>query len=204
VANLPPGNYAVTLWFTNLSLQLAQSRQVVLDVVTPPVITSQPASQTVLEGATATFTVSTATNALLFYQWQHDNGSYSAPVTDGRNISGANLSTLTISNAGPSDVGAYSVLISNVAGQASSSNAFLAIVPWRPIIATHPASQSALPGQTVTLTVAAIGSQPLSYYWLRNGAPLTNGGTISGSRAPNLTLANVSSADAAPYCPWFL
>ena len=92
--NLPAGSHAATIWFTNLNDGFVQSRQLILDVVVPPIINQQPASQSVPLGGTATFTVGTASNALLFFQWQ-DNG---ANLTDGGNISGSAGSTLIISN----------------------------------------------------------------------------------------------------------
>ncbi len=196
---LAVGSYPTTLWFTNLSDNFAQSRQVALAVVAPPVITSQPTSQTVFEGATAIFSVGTATNGFLFYQWQLDNGRYLTNLTDGGNISGAATSTLTLSDVSAANVGAYSVIVSNVAGVVTSSNAFLTLVPWRPIITAQPVSQTALPGQTVTLTVAAVGTEPLFYHWRRSGTNLTDGGNISGAATSTLTLANVSPADTATY-----
>ena len=99
------GSYAATLWFTNLGNGLGQSRLVNLDIVAPPLITSQPANQSVLEGMTAGFTVAVADGASLSYQWQYDNGQNLINLTDGGRISGAASSTLLIANAAPGDTG---------------------------------------------------------------------------------------------------
>ena len=56
-----------------------------------------------------------------------------------------------------------------------------------------------LAGQTVTFTVAAVGNQPLSYLWQRNGTNLSDGGNISGSATSSLTLHSASLADAGTY-----
>src|SRR6266568_2751126 len=197
--NLASGSYAATLWFTNLNEGSAQGRQFTLAVVTPPVITRQPVNQQVFEGMTATFTVETATNALLCYQWQQDNGSYLTNLADGGNLTGANTSTLTVSNVSPANVGAYSVIVSNAAGVVPSSNAFLTLVPWRPVIIAHPTNRLALPGEKVTLSVAAVGSQPLFYTWLESETNVIDAGNVSGSGTSSLAFNNVSPGNAGTY-----
>ena len=66
---------------------------------------------------------------------------------------------------------------------------------WRPpIISTQPASQTAGVGDNVSFTVTANGTQPLSYFWRKDGANLLG--------APNdrtLTLSNVTTNDAGGY-----
>jgi uncharacterized repeat protein (TIGR03803 family) len=198
-SNLPPGSYAATLWFTNLSDSFGQPRHVTLAIVTPPIITAQPVSQAVFQGMTATFTVGTASNALQYYQWQFDNGIYQTNLTDGGSISGSGTATLTISNVFPANVGAYSVVITNAAGSATSTLAFLSIVPWRPVITVQPVSQTILPGSTTTFTVAAVGSQPFSYRWQRNGANLTDGGSFIGSGTSTLTVTNATAPSVGTY-----
>jgi uncharacterized repeat protein (TIGR03803 family) len=197
--NLPAGSDTATIWFTNLNDQSVQSRQLTLAVFAPPVITTQPVNQAVFEGMTASFSVVTASNALLSYRWQQDNGIFVTNLTDGGNISGSAASTLTVSNVFQANVGAYSVVVSNAAGMVTSSNAFLTIVPWRPVITTQPASQAVLPGQTVTMTVGAVGTQPLFYQWQANGTNLSDGAKLTGSRTSTLTLNNVSATNAGTY-----
>jgi uncharacterized repeat protein (TIGR03803 family) len=201
---LPVGSYSSTLWFTNVNLtnlndRLAQSRQVDLDIVAPPVITLQPTNQTVFQGMTAAFTVATANGASCSYQWQYDNGLSVTNLADGGNISGSATSTLVISNASPANAGAYSVIVSNAGGAVSSSDAFLAVFPWRPVITSQPSNQTVLAGETVTFTVAAVGSQPLFYLWQRNGTYLNDDGNISGSSSGTLTIRSASLADAGTY-----
>jgi uncharacterized repeat protein (TIGR03803 family) len=198
-SSLLAGSYNATIVFTNLSDQSVQSRSFTLAVVTPPVITSQPASQVAMEGATASFSVGTSGNALLFYQWRQDNGAYLTNLSNAGNISGATSSTLTISNVSSSNVGAYSVLVSNAAGSVISSNAFLTLLPWRPTITAQPASVVAFLGDTATFQISAVGSQPLFYRWQKAAANLFDGGNISGAATSSLSIDNVSAADAANY-----
>jgi uncharacterized repeat protein (TIGR03803 family) len=198
-STLQVGSYPAILWFTDLSSGLAQSRRVSLDIVAPPVITSQPINQTVLGGMTASFAVAVASSASLSYQWQYDNGKVVTDLTDGGNLSGATSSTLVIANAAPAQAGAYSVVVSNAAGAVASSQAFLWVLPWRPVITEQPADQTVLAGQAVTFTVEAVGEEPLFYLWQRNGSPLGDGGNISGAASRSLTLHSASLADAGTY-----
>jgi uncharacterized repeat protein (TIGR03803 family) len=198
-SNLVTGSYAATLWFTNLNDNFGQSRRFTLNVVTPPQITSQPTGLSVLEGMTAAFTVGTASNALLFYQWQYDNGTTLTNLADGVNVSGAASRTLTLSNVVAADAGSYSVILTNAAGATTSSVARLTVNASRPVIATQPASQTVLPGQPVTLSVAAVGSQPLYYLWLKDGNFLTDGGDLSGTATRALGILHVAPEDAGTY-----
>jgi hypothetical protein len=76
---------------------------------TPPSITTQPVSQTLATGATATFSVVATGSGTLTYQWQKD----SVILSDGGNISGATNATLSLSNITTNDQGSYAVIVSN-------------------------------------------------------------------------------------------
>lgn len=84
---------------------------------TAPVVTGQPASVATTPGAAATFTV-TATGTLpLTYQWKKD----------GTDVPGATRPALTISNAQAGNAGAYTVVVTNTLGTATSSPATLVL-----------------------------------------------------------------------------
>jgi hypothetical protein len=86
----------------------------------------------------------------------------------------------------------YSVVVSNLAGEAISSPAILTIlVP--PSILTQPQSRTVYVGTDVTFSVAAEGTEPLSYQWRRDGTP------IPDAVAATLALANVQSDQAGDY-----
>ena len=193
--NLAAGAYSATLWFTNLNDFFVQGRQVTLAIVTPPVILTQPADQEVFEGATAQFSVETASNALLFFQWQVNNTN----LTDGSNILGSATSTLTLGDVSFADAGTYSVIVSNAAGVTVSSNALLTVLPVPPFVTEQPTNQIVLAGTPATFTVAAAGTQPLNYQWQFNGTNLTDGGQISGSQTSLLTISNALANDAGEY-----
>ena len=62
-----------------------------------------------------------------------------------------------------------------------------------PAITTQPASQSVNAGATVTFTVSATGTAPLSYQWMKGGA------NISGATTATLTLSSVTTSSAGSY-----
>ncbi len=193
--NLPAGSYATTLWFTNLTDAFVQTRQAVLDVVTPPVITEQPTNEALLIGMTGNFSVGIAPDSLMFYQWQL-NGTN---LTDGGQISGSATSTLTITNVKALNAGAYSVILSNAAGVLASSSASLTIVPSAPVIVLEPTNEIVLPDAPATFTVAAVGNTPYTYHWQLNGTNLANNANFGGATASTLVVSNVSSARTGVY-----
>jgi alpha-tubulin suppressor-like RCC1 family protein len=62
-----------------------------------------------------------------------------------------------------------------------------------PTIAVAPVSVTRLPGESVTFTVAATGAGPFTYQWRKNGVAIT------GATTPSLTLADLTTTDAADY-----
>jgi uncharacterized repeat protein (TIGR03803 family) len=193
--NLPAGSYSAALQFTNLGDGFGQIRNLTLDIVTPPVITTQPTNAIALIRSAATFSVETAPNALMFYRWQ-ENG---LNLNDSSKISGSATSTLTISNVAQTDARSYSVVLSNAAGVLISSNATLTVMASKPVIVLQPSNQTVLPGQSASFSVAAVGNTPYTYKWLFNGQSLANNGVFSGVTSSNLTISTVSSANAGTY-----
>jgi len=114
------GYYAV--WVTN-SFYWAMSSSAWLIVAAPPTITSQPTNQTVLEGSAVTFSVIASGTPPLSYQWA-DNETNMFGLT-------TNSFTLTVvSNApfaGSMVLGAFQVVITNLYGSVTSSNAVLSV-----------------------------------------------------------------------------
>ena len=102
------------------SLETNTPKQVNVTVSTnsAPTITNQPASQVVLAGTNVLFDVGVAGSVPLSYQWWFN--------TTNRLAGGTNIS-LTISNAQPADDGNYSVIVTNAAGNATSSVAVLQV-----------------------------------------------------------------------------
>jgi DNA-binding beta-propeller fold protein YncE len=140
-----------------------------------PAIVTQPQSQTVSAGSTASFSVVASGTAPLSYQWQQN----------GANIAGANAAsyttpTLTTSSSGSS----FDVIVSNAASSTATSNAVtLTVTATPPAITTQPQPQTVEAGNSATFSVVATGSAPLSYQWLKNGANII-GATASSYTTP--------------------
>ena len=69
--------------------------------------------------------------------------------------------------------------------------------PTPPQITVQPQSQTASSGSTVSFSVQAEGSSPLSYHWYKNGLSLTDDTRITGSASSALRIASILSSDAA-------
>jgi hypothetical protein len=157
-----------TSWTASSSSQLALSVVVLTPssggTVTAPAITSQPASQTVTAGSSATFTVTASGTAPLSYQWRFN----------GTAISGATSSSYTVSNAQSANAGNYSVVVSNSAGSVTSNNATLTVntSTGGGIIYVSPTGTDANPGtieQPTTLTAAIAEAVAGDTIYLRGG-----------------------------------
>lgn len=68
-----------------------------------------------------------------------------------------------------------------------------------PAITAQPAAQTVKPGDQVSFTVSASGTPQLNYSWRCNGVDLADGGRLSGSATPGLTINSVQFADAGAY-----
>ena len=144
-----------------------------------PSITTQPASQTVTAGQSATFSVTATGTATLSYQWKKNGAA----------ISGAISASYTTPATAAADTGAqFTVTVTNSIGNVSSSPATLT-VNAPPSITSQPASQTVTAGQTATFSVTATGTATLTYQWTKNGA------AISGATAASYTTPATAASD---------
>ena len=142
---------------------------------TPPSITTQPASQSITVGHTATFKVVATGTAPLSYQW----------LKKGANIAGATSASYTTPTVTSADNGAtFQVKIKNSVGQVTSTAATLTVDPLLTVATTS------LPGGTIgksysSTLQASSGTKP--YSWSLSSGTLPAGlslvastGVISG------------------------
>ncbi len=178
------GDYFVTV---TDSQGTATSAVATLTVVQTPVISVHPSSQLGAAGKSVTFSVVASGIAPLAYQWKW----YGTNLSDGGQISGSTSNSLTISNLNDRNAGPYSVAISNLAGVAISSNAFLSIID-PPLITSQPISQRVGVGSTVTFNVGSSGTYPFQFQWKFNGVNLP-GATSSVYVIPAATGTNAGN-----------
>jgi len=74
-SNLSVGTYSATVWITNLTSGVAESRQFTLNIGLLPVITAEPTNQTVLAGSTTTLSVAASSTGPSAYQWQFNGAN---------------------------------------------------------------------------------------------------------------------------------
>jgi DNA/RNA endonuclease G (NUC1)/ribonucleotide monophosphatase NagD (HAD superfamily) len=154
-----------------------------------PVITAQPAAQTVLEGAKVSFSVTATGNGTLTYQWKKN----------GADLAGQTASTLNFDPVALADAGSYAVVVTNTlngtTATATSAIAGLTVNPvaTQPIITAQPAAQTVLEGARANFSVTATGNGTLTYQWKKNGADL------AGQTASTLSFDPVALADAGSY-----
>ena len=173
IANV--GNYAVVVanMFTSVTSSVAR-----LDLLYPPTITQQPQPITVVEGDTATFTVTVTNIATLpiRYQWRKGTTLLANILSSSTNSSFTlqNVRTNATATSGPGD---YQVAISNAAttGGAAivSSLVALTVIPAiPPTITQQPEPITVVEGEnaTFTVTVANTATLPILYLW-RKGSP---------------------------------
>jgi hypothetical protein len=143
---------------------------------------TQPLSQTVTAGQTATFAVLASGIPPLTYQWRRNTTS----------ISGATTSSYTTPATTAADDGAkFDVVVSNSVGSVTSSPATLSVQPGTaPAITVQPANQTVTSGQTATFSVTANGTPTPTYQWQKNTA------NISGATSSTYTTPATTSADS--------
>jgi hypothetical protein len=185
------GNYTVIV--TNFGGAVTSS-VALLTMQTTPLITVQPTNQTIAVGSKATFSVTAIGTVPLRYHWQL-NGTN---LVNGGHISGATTANLTIKNARTNDSGNYTVVVTNLAGSVTSSNAVLTVAS-SPVITIQPTNQTMAVGSKATFTVTAIGTGPLSYHWQVNGTDLVNGSNISGATTNVLTIYPAQTTNSGSY-----
>jgi subtilase family serine protease len=153
-------------------------------VIAPPTITIQPQSQAIVTGNSVTFNVVAGSSVPPSYQWQFN----------GANISGATNETYTIPSVAQSNAGNYTVVVANILGSTTSSNAVLTVyVPTPPSITTQPTNLTVTVASSAIFNVTANGTPPLDYQWTFDG---TN---ILGATNATLTLTDVQLSEAGTY-----
>jgi hypothetical protein len=159
-----------------------------------PGFIGQPANQAVLVGGTASFSAVAVGIGTLGYQW-YFNG---APLTDDGRVSGSTTTNLTISNVQSNNAGSYVLVATNNFGPVASQAAIL--TPLFPaVIVDQPASQAVLLSSNAVFSASASGTEPLAFQWYFNGAPLTNGGRISGAATNTLSITSIQTNDTGSY-----
>lgn len=150
-----------------------------------PAFTQHPASTSVDDGGTATFTASASGTGAISYQWQRNGGA----------IAGATTGTLTLPASYADNGALISVVAGNAGGRTTSKTATLTVRPLAPTITAQPQAASVAAGETAQFTVAVSGgTPPVTYQWQRDGADID-----SATAASYTTPALSADDDGARY-----
>jgi hypothetical protein len=145
------GDYTVVVSNQAGTVTSSPARLTVI-TATPPSIASQPQSQTINAGQSASFSVTATGTAPLSYAWMKDG----TQLSDGGNITGSRTSTLTVANVGAANAGNYAVIVSNQAGSVASSPATLTVITTPPpSIVSQPQSQTVIRWSLAGFSVSA-------------------------------------------------
>ncbi len=162
-------------YFNNLEISNPQIPVLPLAFVTPAALLATP-------GGTATFTATATGTPPFVYQWQFDS----------RNITGANGSSLVISNVQVGNGGQYKVVVTSPYATVISLPATLGLVtPTR--ILVPPASAQVVVGGSTSFTVVALSSARLTYQWFFAGNP------IEGATGPTYQVVGAQPSSAGTY-----
>jgi hypothetical protein len=182
-SNLTSGSYWYRVRAYNSTSTSAYSNVAQYSTDIAPAFTTQPASKSAAVGTTVSFAVTVSGYPAPTIAWQKN----------GVALSGATGATLTLPSVTTSDAGTYTAVATNSSGSVVSSGATLTITGIAPAITTQPASQAVTAGNSVSFNVVATGTPAPTYQWRKSGS------AILGATAATLTLASVSTADAADY-----
>lgn len=112
-----------------------------------PIITTQPASQTVAVGGSVQLAVTASGIPAPAYQWYFN----------GTPLSGATASTLSFTNVRASDAGDYTVVVSNAFGTATSNKAVLTVTAGTTPPSNPPSGGGGAPSLWFLLALSVLG-----------------------------------------------
>jgi YD repeat-containing protein len=141
-----------------------------LTVNTVPTITTQPVARTVMNSATATFSVVATGNPTPTYEWQvsPNNTDWSTATTG----TGGDTATYSLTTSSSDDHTWYRVHVVNGYGDVYSNSVLLTV--HVPASITTPPSDATVTNPTKAIfTVVPAGTPPFTYQWRVS----TNGGT---------------------------
>ena len=171
------GNYTVEV---SNSEGKVVSHVVKISVVQPVSIVTQPEGGKVTLGENFTMNVVASGTEPISYQWYHG----------GELVNGATGSSLRLAKLKAADLGSYYVVVSNAVSEQTSTTV---VVSMSPVMTQLTGSMAPVFGDTVELSVTAVGTKPISYQWYLGGA------SVEGGTGSTLSLANFQVVHAGDY-----
>lgn len=136
-------------------------------------------------GSALAVQVSANSSRAMSYQW----------IKDAVAISGATTTPCTItSSVQPAHAGKYQVIVSNAFGSVTSGASTVEVGSVPSLVSFNPSSATTKNvGESITFSVTASGSDPLSYQWYKESSP------IQGANSASYSIASLALSDSARY-----
>jgi len=180
----------------------ATSDSATLAVGLNPQITQQPTDVAICPGLSAPFSI-VATGTGLTYQWQYSpDGLAFGDLVNDAGTTGVQTATLTISNVTQARAGQYRCIVIGACGLPVASEPAQLTVYQILQFAGGPANQFACPGEAVSFSVDASGTNLVFQWQYSAGGPFANlidGDGIAGATTATLEIANVQAVHAGQY-----
>jgi len=165
----------------------------------PPVIVNQPPAVVVSNTSTlsttgSAFVLQAKVDGADSVAWFKDGVTLKdGTSSSGSQISGATTGVLTVLKASGADTGSYWMEAKNSYGTVSCSRSKV-IIGSVPVITQQPVAPDGLKvGDTLVLTVAAGGTDPLTYQWAKDGV------VQSSTSSPTFQKDKITTASAGSY-----
>jgi hypothetical protein len=134
-----------------------------------PSVTQSPASVTINENQTASFSVVAIGTAPLSYQWKKG----------GNSISGATLASYTSPiNSMADSAASFTCTVTNRAGSVTSAAAILTVRALPPQVQNITSNSPVREGDSAIFEISHIGTPPFSYQWKRGGTNIVGANLI--------------------------
>ncbi len=182
---LPAGSQQLSVLFTPTDpiTYTTASASVTLVVRSGPAITTQPPSQSVNAGATASFSAAASGYPAPTVRWQVSANGGSTWA----DIAGATSATYTFTAMASDDGHQYRAVFTNVVASASTNAATLTVIVGAPVIVTDPTSVTKVRNRVVSFTAEASGDPAPSAQW-----QVSKNGGLTWTDRPGATDATLS------------
>lgn len=184
-----PDTAAVTYWQTDRGG--FSTGGITTPTLFAPTITASPSDQTVNEDETVSFSVGASANPQPTYQWQRNNGSGWADISNATNT---NYGFQTDRN---DDGAQFRCVVTNSEGTVNSDAATLTVIPDLTAPQVVQVSSTGTPNLVVVKfdeTVSAVTAADTSHYSLDNGATVSSAKLLSDGQTVYLTTSTLNSS----------
>ena len=181
-----PGVFSNSLGTASYGLEALRVEERAPTLCSPPQWTAQPQEVVGWLGESASLRVRASGSWPLSYQW-YRGPDFSEPIPNATNYLHS-LASLTAT-----DVGSYSVRITNACGFTQGVVAMLTVLTNPPVFTQTPTNLGVPFGSAALFSAAVTGSPPLFYQWAKDGT------SIPAATNQTYSIAKAADADAGTY-----